>query len=243
MVSAFADPVEVVRLPMIRSLFVACIFQLFFYTPALAVAHVTAKLPGQAEQLLPVLAKYIDRYWPSIPRREFPAGIIDQESHWNPNAKLKTSIEFGCGLGQFTKTFKKDGSVRFDTISDMKRANPALAGWNWDDCYAVDYQIQGTVLKLKTDSRWCSTVMFDGDNTLKCTAAGYNGGNGNTAKRVYLCRATAGCNPKIWSGNLELYCPQSKKKIKGYGESMCETNSNYPGRVFTRMKKFEGLVK
>lgn len=192
--------------------------------------------------ILPAIQSEINTFWPNIPRREFPMGIVAQESLLRVNAKLKTHREFGCGIGQFTIAYNANGTVRFDALEETKRLDKSLANWTWEDCYNLTYQARGVILKLKSQHRDCSLVMANSDEALKCNAGKYNGGAGSVAKRIRSCRVTPNCNPKIWENNLALQCPQSKTKVEGYGESFCEINSKYPGRVFTRMKAFEGKL-
>lgn len=200
------------------------------------------KLPGQAETLLPQLKEQINTVWPDLALRPFPAGIISQESNWNPQARLKTSREFGCGLGQHTIAYNANGSVRFDAIAEMRAVDPQLKNWKVDNCYDIPYQLRATVLKLRMNDRGCEAVMDNAQESLKCAAAKYNGGAGSVAKRIRGCNATPGCDSGVWENNLASQCPQSNVKAAGYGESFCEINSKYPGRVFKRMEPFLGLL-
>lgn len=197
---------------------------------------------NDAQTIIPEMKLAINQFWPDIPRREFPLGIVEQESLMRIKAELKTHREYGCGIGQFTVAFNKDGTVRFDALEETKRLDPSLAGWNWKDCSNLFYQSRGVVLKLKSQQRDCFAIMNSAEDALKCNAAKYNGGGGSVATRVRLCRATPGCNPTIWDGNLDKQCPQSKTKVQGYGESFCEINSKYPGRVFARMVKYKDRI-
>lgn len=200
------------------------------------------KLPGESAKLLPGLVTEVDTYWEDIPDYVFPAGLIDQESNWKPTATLQTSRELGCGLGQFTLAKNADGSARFDAIKEMRQSNSALANWDWRDCQQVTMQMRAVVLKTKGLYRTCEATMVDGKNALMCVGAGYNGGAGSVAKRQRFCRATPGCNPKVWEGNLDTQCPQSNVKVQGYGESFCDINSKYPGRIYARMPKFRPVM-
>src|SRR5262249_49793348 len=155
------------------------------------------------------------------------------------NAMLKTSREDGCGIGQFTRTFNADGSVRFDALTDAKRLDPSLSEWSWRDCSNITFQSRGLVLSLNTHDPNFKALMADNNETKACVAAQHNGGAGSTAKRIRLCRMTPGCDPRKWFGNLEYQVVQSTVKVKGYGESFDQTNSRYPGRVFARMPKYK----
>lgn len=200
------------------------------------------KLPGDSARLLPLLRGEIQTHWPKLQKREFVAGVIDQESNWKVGAKLKTSREFGCGLSQHTIAYNADGTVRFDALAETRRLHPSLAGWNWEDCYNETYQLRAVTIKLSMHAKQCDIIMGDSDGVLKCAGAIYNGGAGGFSKRVTLCRSDPDCNPRVWEDNLEDQCPQSKQKVHGYGESFCEINSKYPGRVFARMPKFNGTL-
>ena len=203
-----------------------------------------AKLPGQAKQYLPVLIYELDRGWHDSDTitRERLAGIPNQESNWKVNAHLRTDREHGCGLGQATIAYNKDGSVRFDTIAELKKLDSSLSTWDWKDCTNAQFQLRGMVLKTHSDSRQCYAIMLDSKEAIACTAAKYNGGAGSIIKRTRLCNSDPNCNPRVWFDNLETKCAQSRVKAAGYGESFCEINSKYPSRVFEKSKPFIGLM-
>lgn len=201
-----------------------------------------APLPGDAAELLPLLTAEINTYWPELQPRAFPPAVVEQESLWKLHAQLKTARERGCGLGQFTVAYDSAGRVRFDALAETRRLDPSLAGWSWRDCYAAKYQLRAVVLKLRVNDRHCATFMHGNDQVKACGAAEYNGGAGSMVKRIRSCRADPGCVPSIWFDNLERQCPQARTKAAGYGESFCEINSRYPGRVFARMPKYQGLM-
>lgn len=211
-------------------------FLALMFTSALAMG---ARLPGDSERLLPVLSEEIDTYWSDLTPRAFPAGVIDQESNWKVTAMLRTSRETGCGLGQFTVAYDAKGNVRFDALAEARALSSALKDWDWRDCQAYQYQLRAVIIKLKVHNRNCLVSMTTNDNVKACAAAQYNGGVGSFTKRLRTCRLTPGCNPTEWFGNLEKQCPQSTTKVAGYGESFCDINSKYPGRVFSRMVKFQ----
>lgn len=208
---------------------------ILFFDMGFAMAQ---KLPGDSAQLLPVLDNEITTYWNKLTSRSWLATIPDQEANWKIKATLKTSRELGCGLGQFTIAYDAKGAVRFDALEETKRLDPSLKDWNWKDCYNVQYQLRGLVLKMKANERSCSAVM-DGDRNIKaCNGATYNGGFGSVTKRIRMCRMEVGCDPSQWFGNLDQMCAQSNVKQAGYGESFCQINSKYPLRVETRQVKF-----
>jgi hypothetical protein len=215
---------------------------LLFCDMTYAMAEVReSRLPGEAAQLLPILDNEITNYWPDLSPRAFPAGVIDQESNWKTKATLRTSREWGCGLGQFTVAYNADGSVRFDALAETARLDKSLKDWNWKDCSNYQFQLRGVVLKLKVNERSCGALLTGNLNIKACGSAMNNGGAGSVNKRIRFCRADPDCNPREWFNNLERMCPQSNVKVAGYGESFCDINSKYPGRVFARLPKFRGV--
>jgi hypothetical protein len=210
---------------------------------AVCACSAAAKLPGDAAQLIPVLRSEIATHWPDVAPRTWIPAVIEQESLWRIRAQLKTDRELGCGLGQFTKAFNADGTVRFDALTETKRLDPSLAGWDWRDCANAQYQLRGVVLKLKVNERQCAPLMATNRDVKACNGGMYNGGGGSVTKRIRACQVQAGCNPRVWFGHLDQQCPQSKVKHAGYGESFCDINSKYPLRVEARQAKYEEVMK
>jgi hypothetical protein len=207
-----------------------------------AAPGVAAPLPGDAGVLLPRLAAEIDRYWPALTPRAFAAGLIEQESGWRVMATMHTAREEGAGLGQFTRAYRADGSLRFDALAEARRLDPSLAAWSWRDPYHAGYQLRAVVLKLREHGRDCAVLMANGRETLACAAARYNGGAASVAARIRLCRLAPACQPGRWFGHLERQVVQSALRQPGYGASFADINSRYPARVFVRMRKYEGRL-
>jgi hypothetical protein len=201
-----------------------------------------ARLSGDAAQLLPQLSSEIAAFWPDLAPRAYVAAVIEQESGWKIDATLQTSRELGVGLGQFTRAYAADGTIRFDALEETRRLDPSLAGWSWRDPFQTTYQLRGTVLKLRANDRNCRPLMAAGREALACGAAQYNGGAGSVARRIRLCRVAHGCNARLWFGNLERQNAQSTRRRAGYGESFADINSRYPARVMARMPKYEGAL-
>lgn len=194
-------------------------------------------LPGQAERYLPMLIEEQKRYWPEMPMPIVLAAQVEQESRWNPNAKLHTHLELGVGFGQFTKT------KRFDALLETKAQFPeALAEWSWDNAY--DPRLQFRAMVLKNQSLWrriVGTATHD-DRTAMMLAA-YNGGLGGTTRRRLLCRGTAGCDEGRWWGHVEMHDWRSKVVPPGYGKSPSEINTEYPRLVMrVRAPKYAGRM-
>ncbi|WP_230678513.1 hypothetical protein, partial [Chromobacterium violaceum] len=103
--------------------------------------------------LLPLLSAAVAQHWPDMPSRSVLAAQVEQESGWRERAVLKTSREYGAGLGQFTKAYRADGGVRFDAIREMAARHPELRGWNWGNAFDPRYQLTAMVLKNRDNYR------------------------------------------------------------------------------------------
>jgi hypothetical protein len=221
----------------------AVLVAIIYFAPTARAADAPTKpLPGDAAMLLPMLKIEMQKYWPAVTPRAWIPALIEQESLWRVNAKLKTAREHGCGLGQFTIAYRADGSARFDALAETRALDASLAGWSWRDCANAEMQLRAVVLKLKTLDRQCEPLMAGNRNTKACAGASYNGGFGSVTKRIRACAAAANCNPGVWAANLDQHCPQARVRVAGYGESFCDINSKYPAKIEARMPKYTAVM-
>lgn len=195
-------------------------------------------LPKNATPLMPVLAKAIDDVWPDMPMRSYFGAQIEAEScitltHskcWNPRAELKTSREYGFGLGQITIAYRADGTERFNVFKEVKTMHPDLKDWAWEDRYNPELQIKAIVVKNRVNWGAIKWQTADLDNKMAFLATYYNGGS--PAKDRQLCVNTAGCDPSKWWGNVEKYSTKSKTPLKEYGNrSLFQISREYPVKV------------
>lgn len=203
-------------------------------------------LPKNAIPLIEPLRTTIDLIWPNILARSYMASKIEQEScisltHsrcWSPYSELKTSREYGFGLGQITVAFNKDGSERFNVWKDLTRIDPVLKQkWTWENRFDATLQLRATILKSKASF---DAVRFKTANPEEHMAFGlvtYNGGSVLVDRR--LCIDIKGCDPSRWYGNVELYSKKSKIAQKGYGQSFFVISRTYPKNImFVRRNKY-----
>lgn len=211
--------------------------------PALAVADV----PVNAKQQLPTLISAQRAIWPEAPMPEFLAGQVEQEScitlkHskcWNPTAQLKTSREWGRGLGQVTTSYRADGTVRFDKQEELRQQFPSLAGWTTAKWADATFQLTAIVEMDKSIYARQRDTYSDRDR-LAFTLAAYNGGEGGVLQDRRLCANTKGCNPARWDGHVERTSLKSKTPNKGYGKSFFEINREYVTNILdVRRQKYE----
>ena len=230
-----------------RLLLAALAIGLFMCGPVNA-QNVRTFVPKAALPLLPKLRAAQEKRWPDAPMPNFLAGQVEQEScisltHskcWNPRAELKTSRENGVGLGQFTRAYNADGSIRFDKISEMAAAHESLRGWSWATRYNADYQLMALVEMDKAiygRQRGAATAM----DQLSFTLSGYNGGEGGVLQDRRLCANTRGCDPSRWSGHVERTSLKSKVPTNGYGhKSFFAINREYVSNILQlRSQKYE----
>lgn len=207
----------------------------------------SAPVPRQAVPLLPVLVEQQRVIWPEAPEPWFLAGQIEQESclsltHskcWNPRAELRTSRENGIGLGQFTRAYRADGSIRFDTISNLARTYKSLRGWSWETRYDARYQLIALVEMDKGIYQRQRDTANDLER-LKFTLSAYNGGETGLLQDRRLCANTKGCDPARWTGNVAQYSLKSRRPQSGYGQSFFHINREYVANVLeVRRSKYE----
>lgn len=206
--------------------------------PVVEPAKPLPTLPKNAYALMPVVIQAIDDIWPDMPMRSYFPAQIEAEScitltHskcWNPRAELKTSREYGFGLGQITIAYRADGSERFNVFEEVRLQHPDLRSWQWEDRYNPLMQIKAIVVKNRVNWGQIKWATADLDNKMAFLATFYNGGN--PSKDRNLCVNAAGCDPSKWWGNVERYSVKSKTPLKEYGNrSLFQISREYPVKV------------
>lgn len=210
-------------------------------------ASAAQPVPKNAVQYLPELVKSQRTIWPAAPLPSFLAAQVEQETcitltHsmcWNPRAELKTSRENGVGLGQFTRAYNANGSIRFDKISELAAAHSSLRDWSWEKRYDPHYQLIAIVEMNKAiygRQRDAATTR----DRLAFSLSAYNGGEGGVLQDRRLCANTQGCNPAKWDGNVAKTSLKSKVPKPGYGKSFFAINREYVTNVLdVRRPKYE----
>lgn len=165
--------------------------------------------------------------WGDIERPTIIAGLMEQETCYNlkhskcfsPLAELKTSREYGFGLGQLTVTAK------FNAFDEARQLDSRLKNWEWEDRYNVDYQMIAVIRMMKRNYGIFSCA--HGVDRFAFAAASYNGGIGGIQQDQRVCRNVTGCDPCKWFGNVEKYSLKAKTAQKGYGKSFFEINREH----------------
>lgn len=210
---------------------------------------VNAAVPPHAVVFAPILKAEQARFWVDHPMPELLAGLVEQESclsltHsrcWSPLSKLKTSREEGAGVGQITRAYRADGTLRFDSLADMRRQYPELSEWSWSNVYArPDLQFRGLVLMNRSNFKSLSMVV-PVLSRLAFADAAYNGGLSGVQKERRACSLKDGCDPQVWFSNVEKVCLKSRKVLYG-SRSACDINREHVRMVFTRAVKYIALM-
>lgn len=221
---------------------------LSFFTSVAIAQNVKTYIPPQAFEHRETIRSELDRYFSEIPDYNYVPALIEHESclslrHskcWNSKSELKTSRERGVGLGQVTVAYREDGSVRFDTLTNLKNLHKQdLKEASWSTIKnRPDIQIRMIVLLLKGDHKKLYNVP-DSTNRLHMTDSAYNGGVGDVLKSRRACGMAKGCNPNVWFDNVETYNVKSNRIL--YGNRSAKMINNYHVRdvFFTRLPKYK----
>jgi hypothetical protein len=196
------------------------------------------ELPPNAVPLIPVLRRTLDQLWPDLPLRSFMGAKIEQETcislkHkkcWSSRAELKTSREYGFGLGQTTIAYNKDGTERFNVWKDLTKLDPVLKQkWTWENRFDAELQIRAGVIKSKMSYHAVRFPVASDYEHLAFGAATYNSGSVLTDRKI--CIQTPGCDPSRWFGHVEKYSTKSKIVQPGYGKSFHDIRTEYPRNI------------
>lgn len=210
------------------------------------------KLPSNAYKYLPDLVFAINDTWPTIPMKSFLPGLIEQEScisltHkkcWNPTVELKTSREYGFGLGQFTIAYNANRTVRFNTWEELRDKDVALKDWDWANRFSPILQIKALLIKNRINFSKLAFNIKDTENRMAFLAATYNGGS--VMKDRSICMSRNDCDPSAWlvdkkvkPYSVESFSFKSKLVHPGYGKSFFAISREYPRNIlFIRRPKY-----
>lgn len=194
-------------------------------------------LPAGFFKYAPVLKSEQQRLWPDHPRPVLLASLVEQESCyslrsrgcWSPAAQLKTAREEGAGVGQITRAYRADGTLRFDALADLRSQYAReLGAMTWSNVYQrPDLQLRALVLM----SRDAARQFRQAPAMLEFGDAGYNGGPAGVQRERRACALVKGCDPGRWFGNVEHHCLKSRAALYG-GRSACDINREHVRNVF-----------
>lgn len=212
-------------------------------------------IPTKAPALLPVLKEEIDSLNSGIEAGHMAAEIeaescitLTHSRCWSPTSELLTywnkskgiRRENGVGLGQFTRAWYKDGSLRFDTLSRLTtKYRTRLAGLNWDTAKQDSrLQIRAMILLLLEEYNALPNTM-DNHNRQTMASSAYNTGGGRLASDRRTCRLKSKCDPMIWKGNVELIkAPGFSTRILYGKRTAWQINRDYINKIDRNTDKY-----
>lgn len=210
--------------------------------------NVRTYIPPQAFTFKDTISHELTSQFQELHEPNYVPALIEHEScislkHsrcWKSTSQLKTKRELGVGLGQITKAYHSDGSVRFDSLTEMRtRYKLELREASWETiAYRPDIQIRLIVLMLRESWNRLYEV-HDLDARMAFVDAAYNGGLGGVNKERRVCGLTKGCDPSQWYGHVENICLKSKKALYG-NRSVCDIYKHHTRDVLgVRLPKYQ----
>lgn len=210
--------------------------------------NVKTFIPERAKPLIPVFKSEAERLMPDLPYQEYFIALAEHEScislkHsrcMSPTSELKSAREQGVGLSQITRAYNSDGTIRFDSLEDLRKRHMAeLKALSWETVkFQPELQIRGLILMTRDNWKGFWQVP-DLHARGHFTDAAYNGGKRGVDKERLQCGLTKGCDPKLWFDNVEKVCLKSRKPLYS-GRSACDINRHHVHDVFdNRMPKYK----
>ena len=158
---------------------------------------------------------------------------------------MRSDREEGAGLGQITRAFKPDGSIRFDALSDLKhKYSKELAELTWQVVYdRPDLQIRALALMMRDNYQYFNKYVLDKQEAYAFADAAYNGGAGGVDHERRACKLATWCDPNRWFDNVEKLCLKSRVALYG-NRSACDINRHHVRDVLlNRSAKYLAYVK
>lgn len=202
-----------------------------------------ATVPPQAAQYFPLLKWESENTLHSTIAPSVLASQIEQETCinrklcWNPRARrFVPGVEEGIGLGQVTRTWHRNGSIRFDTLTELRGDDSFLTSWNWTDPYNPNYQLRALAIMDRKCLRSAEGALDEARVAMALSC--YNGGSGDVKAGRLMCRSAKSCNRNLWWENVEFYSKKSRL-VSNNQKSNFTINREYVYNILKiRLKKY-----
>lgn len=223
-----------------------------FERPAVPASDVRRYIPLPALAYFPEICYSSQAYVKDFTTPEYFGGLFEHEScitltHpkcYSPKIGLHTRREKAVGPAQLTIAYNPDGTVRFDTLTELVKRHPdKLAGLSWNNPEQHgDLQIRAGILLWGDNWKKLAAIPSRDARTQMADAA-YNQGLGRVFKDRTYCNMKPGCDPNQWFEHVELACTASKKALYA-GRSPCDISRHHVKDVYrVRMPKYKGMCE
>jgi hypothetical protein len=214
-------------------------------------------IPTKAYPILPIIRdeiklldlKLVDFWVASSMEKESCITLVHGRC-FSPESQLLTywdtaktrERERGIGLPQLTRTFRKDGSLRFDTLTELSNRYPKhLGALTWKNVrQRPDLQIKAKLLLMNETYSKLPTVKTAEDRHAMVVSA-YNSGYKRLSTDRQTCKIAKGCDPNRWWGNVESIKAPGFATTPLYGhKSAWHLNRNHVMEIFkVRVHKYK----
>lgn len=208
-------------------------------------------IPTNAFKYAAMVRKEEIDIFPSFKYKPYFMGLVEQESCiyltsplcWNPNSRLKTTREEGAGLSQLTRAYRKNGTIRFDTIRTLRnKYNRYLKELTWRNVYQrPDLQISAMILLWRESYQALPKNVSNGVARIAMADAAYNGGLRGVRSDRRLCGLKKGCNPDLWFNNVSTTCSKSKRILYG-NRNACDINRTHVTNTILKKYNKYGIL-
>lgn len=193
-------------------------------------------LIDKAEPYRAIMLSEINTHFPQLPNYDYLPALISHETCpsaksykcWNPQTTFKTTREEGAGLGQLTRVYNSNGTIRFDTLTELRdKYRTQLGELKWSNVRdRPDLQIRAMIFMLRGHYNKYKDVADTTKDLISFMDSAYNGGAGNLDKDRLLCQRAKGCDPSKWFNHVELYSVKSRQALYA-GRSPYEINRHH----------------
>lgn len=190
-------------------------------------ASASDKISSQARDLLPLLASVITSQWPACPQPWVIAGKIEQESNWKTEAELKTSREYGFGLGQVTIAYNADGTERFNNFTRALRVTMMGKTITWAKRFDPRFQLTYSVLSDRSNFAAAGKFFDDDESKTAGMLVAYNAGLGAIMRRKAVAIQLGMTPPRKWFGGLSEIHARCEERLL-YGVPLYKRINEYP---------------